>query len=68
MELKRQVKEQDEKLTVNKEAIEKAHKIIQALNNEMDRGAEVLKGVEEDRNRLRKDNKEWEKKLGEFGK
>ena len=68
MQMKQTVKEQEEKLALNKEAIEKAHKIIQALNAEMDRGAEVLKGVEDERNRLKKENKEIEKRVGEMGK
>lgn len=43
---------------MQKEAIEKAQKVIEAMNTEMDRSSVLLKQVEEERDKARREGKE----------
>jgi hypothetical protein len=45
-------------MQVQKEAIEKAQKVIEAMNAEMDRSSVLLRQVEEERDKARREGKE----------
>ena len=62
------MKEHETKLTVQKEALEKAQKVIEALNSEMDRSAHVLKQVEDERDHARREGKEQARRVNDIGK
>jgi len=62
------VKEHETKLNVQKEALEKAQKVIEALNSEMDRSANVLKQVEDERDHARREGKEQARRVNDIGK
>jgi uncharacterized coiled-coil protein SlyX len=51
-------KELEEKMQVQKEAIEKAQKVIEAMNAEMDKSSVLLRQVEEERDKARREGKE----------
>ncbi len=53
---------------MQKEAIEKAQKVIEAMNAEMDRSAVVLRQVEDERDKARREGKEQAKRVTEIGK
>ena len=53
---------------VQKEAIEKAQKVIEAMNAEMDRSSALLKQVEDERDKARREGKEQAKRVTDIGK
>ena len=65
---KSQLHDLEDKLRVKTEAIEKAHKVIQAMNDELAEGTRLIAKLEEERERLRVECKQAGKQIKEVGK
>ena len=58
----------EDKLRVKTEAIEKAHKVIQAMSEELGEGNKVITRLEEERDRLRIECRQAGKQIKQVGK
>jgi methyl-accepting chemotaxis protein len=62
------VNEVEEKLRMKTEAIEKAHKVIQAMQGEAQEATRIINRLEEERERLRDECKQAGKHIKDVGK
>jgi hypothetical protein len=58
----------EDKLRVKTEAIEKAHKVIQAMSEELGEGNKVVTRLEQERDRLRIECRQAGKQIKQVGK
>ncbi|CDW91377.1 UNKNOWN [Stylonychia lemnae] len=60
--------ELEEKVRVNSEAIEKAQKVIERLNEEMDRTAQIMQSLEKERDKFKSEARDSSKRIVDLNK